>query len=204
MSDLKQIFESRRSVNFFDKTKNIDNSTLHNIIDLAVTTPSAFNLQPWSIIAVKSEEAKQKLFNQANKQPKFLEAPVTLIIIGDRNGFRPENPIWGDMEKMAGKEKTEGYQKFAAYLYGSTPDRKTKFAESNAGLLAMSIMYAAKYYGVDSHAASGIDFEGIKKEFNIEGENEVVMLISLGYFDQSQTLYPRARRFGYKDIVKEV
>lgn len=204
MTDLKQIFEARRSVNFFDKTKKLDANVLEKIINLAVTAPSAFNLQPWGIIAVKSEEAKQRLFEQANKQPKFLEAPVTLIITGNRAGYDASNPIWVDMEQMLGKEKADGYKQFAAFLYGSTPERKIKFAESNAGLLAMSIMYVAKYYGVDSHAASGVDFEGIKKEFNIEGENEVVMLISLGYLDEKNTLYPRGRRLGYKEIVKEV
>jgi putative NAD(P)H nitroreductase len=204
MTDLKQIFEARRSVNFFDTTKTLTDGVLEKIIDLAVTAPSAFNLQPWGIIAVKSAEAKQKLFDQANKQPKFLEAPVTLIITGNRAGYDESNPIWADYEKMLDKEKANGYKQFAAFLYGSTPERKIKFAESNAGLLAMSIMYAAKYYGVDSHAASGVDFEGVKKEFNIEGENEVVMLISLGHFDETKTLYPRARRLGYKDLVKEV
>lgn len=204
MIDLKQIFEARRAVNFFDTTKILSEGVLENIIDLAVTAPSAFNLQPWGIIAVKSAEAKQKLFDLSNKQDKILEAPVTLIITGNRAGFDGSNPIWADFENMLGKEKADGYKKFAAYLYGSTTERKIKFAESNASLLAMSIMYSAKYYGVDSHPASGLDFEGIKKEFNIEGENEVVMIICLGYFDETKTLYPRSRRFGYKELVKEV
>jgi putative NAD(P)H nitroreductase len=204
MTDLKQIFEARRAVNFFDTTKNLPDGVLEKIINLAVLAPSAFNLQPWGIIAVKSAEAKQKLFDQSNKQPKILEAPVTLIITGNRAGYDESNPIWVDFENLLGKEKADGYKQFAAFLYGSTPDRKIKFAESNAGILAMSIMYAAKYYGVDSHPASGVDFDGIKKEFNIEGEHEVVMIISLGFLDETKTLYPRMRRLGYKELVKEV
>ncbi len=204
MTDLKQIFEARRAVNFFDTKKNLSEEVLEKIINLAVTAPSAFNLQPWGIIAVKSTEAKQKLFDLSNKQPKILEAPVTLVITGNRAGYDESNPIWADFESMLGKEKADGYKQFAASLYGSTLERKVKFAESNAGLLAMSIMYAAKYYGVDSHPASGVDFDGIKKEFNIEGENEVVMIICLGYFDQTKTLYPRSRRFDYKELVKEI
>ena len=65
-------------------------------------------------------------------------------------------------------------------------------------------MYAAKYYGVESHAMSGVDFEGIKKEFNVDGEKEVVMLITLGYFDEEQALYPRSKRKLYDEVVKEV
>ncbi|HEX9063311.1 MAG TPA: nitroreductase family protein [Clostridia bacterium] len=204
MTDLKQIFEERRSINFFNKEKKLEDGLLEKIIDTAATAPSAFNLQPWSVIVVKSEEGKKKLFENGNKQPKFLEAPVTLIITGDRAGYSKDNPMWAEFEKLAGRERTEGAQQFAEFLYGSTPERKIKFAESNAGLLSMSIMYAAKYYGVDSHPASGVDFEGLKKAFDIEGENEVVMLICLGYFDETKTLYPRQKRLGYKEIAREV
>lgn len=60
----------------------------------------------------------------------------------------------------------------------------------------MSIMYAAKAYDVESHPMSGIDFDGIRKEFEIDENKTVVMTIALGYLDESKTLYPRAYRKG--------
>ncbi|HBF39059.1 MAG TPA: nitroreductase [Firmicutes bacterium] len=205
MTDLKEVFEARRSVNFFDKQKGLDEQVLQNIINLATLAPSAFNLQPWQIIAVKTDEAKKRLYPLASNQPKILDAPVTLIIIGDRAGYEKDNPAWSDLEKMLGnKEALEKTQQFAYALYGTTPERKIKFAESNAGLLAASIMYAAKYFGVESHAMSGIDFEGIHKEFKLGTDKEVVMLIALGYFDESKTLYPRRFRKNFKDMVQVV
>lgn len=204
MQDLKQVFEERRSVNFFDSTKKIDPSVLAKIINLAALAPSAFNLQPWQLIVVKSEEAKKKLFPLSNNQLKILEAPVTLIVIGDPAGYSKDNPIWAELERMGSKEALEKAQNFAFTLYGSTPERKLKFAENNASLFAASIMYAAKYFGVDSHPMSGIDFEGIKEAFNIRGENEVVMLIALGYFDDTKTLYPRRYRKKYAELTQEV
>lgn len=205
MKDLKQVYEERRSVNFFNTTNNFDDKILENIIDLASTAPSAFNLQPWELIAVRSDQAKKRLYPLTNNQQKILDAPVTLIIIGDRAGYDKNNPAWVELEKMLGnKEALVNTQEFARALYGSTPERKIKFAESNAGILAASIMYAAKYYGVDSHPMSGIDFEGIKQEFNIDGEKEVVMLIALGYFDESKTLYPRRHRKNFAEMVRVI
>lgn len=204
--DLKNVFEERRSVNFFDKNKPLDGKVLNDIINMAVLAPSAFNLQPWSIIAVKSDKAKERLFKVANSQPKIKEAPVTLILVGDKNGFDKSNSAWDDLLLLMGgnKESFEKTQGFAAYLYGSTEEDKLKFAESNTGLLAMSIMYAAKYYGVESHAMSGMDFEGVKKEFGLDENKTVVMLISLGYFDESMKLYQRRKRKGYDEIVTEL
>ncbi len=203
--DLKKVFEERRSVNFFNPERKIGEDILQNIINLAVLAPSAFNLQPWEIIAVESDEAKEKLFPLASNQPKIKEAPITLIVVGDLEGYKPENPAWAELGNMLNnKEALENYQKYAHSLYGTSEERKVKFAESNAGLLAMSIMYAAKYYGVESHAMSGIDFEGIKKAFSLGESKTVVMLIALGYFDEARELYPRRSRKGYLDIVKKV
>jgi nitroreductase len=204
--ELKQVYETRRAINFFDPNKEIDANTLKEIINLAVLAPSAFNLQPWEIIAVKSNEAKAKLHNLANSQPKVLEAPVTLIIVGDKNGYDQSNTIWEHTLKAMGgnKEAVEGAQNAAAFLYGSSEERKIKFAESNAGLIAMSIMYAAKFYGVESHPMSGIDFDGIRKEFGLDEKKTVVMVIALGYLAEGKTPYPRGYRKGYDEIVTEV
>lgn len=197
----KTIFTNRRSVNFFDPKKPISEALLKEIIDLGVNAPSAFNLQPWEVIAVVSEEGKKKLFDVAFNQPKILEAPATLLIVADYEGYSASNKEWDVMKSMMGEEAVNGYIGFAANLYGSTPERKIKFAESNAGLLAMSIMYAAEAHGVNSHAMSGIDFEGIKREFNLKPNQEVVMAITLGYFDEEKQLYPRRKRLGFEEIV---
>lgn len=203
--DLQKVFEERRSVNFFNPERKLPDELLRKIINLASLTPSAFNLQPWEIIAVKSETAKERLFPLTNNQPKIKNAPVTLIIIGDLKGYEPENPLWDEMKVMLNDEEAlAGYKHFAKEIYGSSEVRKYKFAESNAALLAMSIMYAAKHYSVDSHPISGIDFEGIKKEFNLGQGKTVVMLIALGYFDDSKTLYPRRKRKKYSELVKEI
>jgi len=94
-----------------------------------------------------------------------------------------------------------GAKEAAAFLYGSSDDRKLKFAESNAGLLSMAIMIAAKEYGVDSHPMSGIDFDGIHKEFSLKEEESAVMTIGLGYYDTSKELYPRRPRRLFDEIA---
>lgn len=205
MTDVKTILEERRSVNFFDPERPLSPQTLKDIINLAVLAPSAFNLQPWRILVAKTPEAKQRVFNNAMHQPKVLEAPVTLAIIGDRKGFSPDNPSWTQLANLLqDDEKVKGLQGFAHKLYGTSAESGVKFAESNAALLAMSIMIAAKHYGVDSHAMSGVDFDGFKKEFALADHEDVVMLITLGYFDQSKTLYPRSSRRQYDEIATEI
>lgn len=201
--DTTTLFNKRRSVNHFDKNKSIDETLLKEIIDMAVLAPSAFNLQPWRIIAVKSDASKQQLLGLANNQEKVADASVTLIIIGDKEGYAETNPVWDEMlVSVGGKDEiVTGAQQTAAFLYGSSAERKIKFAESNAGLLAMSLMIAAKEKEVDSHPMSGIDFDGIHQTYGLKESETVVMLISLGYFDASKQLYPRRPRRLFEEMT---
>lgn len=191
--DFKELAEKRRSIGHFDSKGNIKEDVLRKIMELAVLSPSAYNFQPWNILAVKSDENKKKLYDLGGKQQKILDASITLILIGDRNGYNIHNPVWKDIREKLGEDKMEKILAANERLYGSTEERKIKFGEVNTGLFAMSIMYAAQYYGLNSHPVGGIDFEGIKRDFDIKGEKEVVMLICLGYFDESKTLKPRKK-----------
>ncbi|MEI8203152.1 MAG: nitroreductase family protein [Bacteroidota bacterium] len=204
--ETKTLLNERRSVNFFDNTKELDNNKIKEIVNLAVLAPSAFNLQPWRIIVVKSKEGKEKLLKLANNQEKITDASVTLILIGNKEGYNDANPVWAEMLNSVGgnQDMVNGAKQAAAYLYGTSDERKLKFAESNVGLLAMSLMIAAKEMGVDSHPMSGIDFDGIHKEFGLAESETVVMAITLGYYDTTKALYPRRPRLQFEEIASIV
>ncbi|SMD09270.1 nitroreductase family protein [Sporomusa malonica] len=203
--DFKELAEARRSVNFFDPEKPLDDLTLKQIINLAVLAPSCFNVQPWQILAVKSKEKREEIYNTACKQPKIVEAPVVLAVIGNKNGYRRDNPIWDEKIKLgyATPEAVEGSVSYADTVLFPENEQKVAFAASNSALLAMSIMYAAKYYGVDSHPMIGFDEPKLRAFFGLPDNQLITMLICLGYFDQSKSLYPRQKRYTYDQIVKE-
>lgn len=200
----QQIMNERRSVNFFDSSRAISDEQVKAIVDLAVLAPSAFNLQPWRIIAVKSQEAKEKLQPLAFNQPKISEAPVTLILVANREAYEASNPVWDHMKAAIGEDATKRAMESAGFLYGTSEERKIKFSESNTGILAMAIMAAAKEQGIDSHPMSGMDFGGIKAAFELKPQEDVVMLIALGYHDQSKELYPRGYRRDSAEIMEWV
>lgn len=202
--DGKDMFKKRRAVKYFNPDKPLDDNLLKEIINLAVLAPSSFNLQPWEIVVIKASEYKIKLYEEACKQPRVLDAPVTLAIIGNTQGFKRDNPIY-DIKRENGL-KEDIIQRIVKNseknLYG-TQEKRIAFAVRNASLLAMSIMYAAKLFGVDTHPMIGFDETKVKEIFNIKGEKLVVLLISMGYRDESKNLRPRERRFKYHEIAIE-
>ena len=202
--EFDKLLSERRSATFFDPNKDLDMKLLEEIIDRATLAPSCFNTQPWEIVVIKSKEAREELFEKACKQPKVVDAPVTLAIIGKRNGYERENPIWDEKIKN-GSIDEKGLKDILSFCDSSlfaTLDQKTAYAVRNSSLLAMSIMYTAYDMGVASHPMIGFDEGQVKKLYNIEDEMVVTMLISMGYPDESKTLYPREKRFTFKEISK--
>lgn len=204
--DAKTIFNDRRAVGSFDTSKKVAQSVIKDIVDMAVLAPSAFNLQPWRIIVVQSDEKKQSLYELANKQDKVLEASANLILVGNKEGYSTRNPVWNEFYETVGKneEVLKATQGAAAYLYGSSDEGKLKFAESNVGLFGMALIIAAKEHGVDTHPMSGLDFGGIHKAFDLAPEEVVVMNIAIGYAKTDAAKHPRRARRGFEDIATTV
>jgi nitroreductase len=201
---IRELNLSRRAINHYNKDLELDMVLVKRIISDSFQAPSTYNLQPWKLIMVKSAEAKEKLYNLSYKQAKILEAPLTLIIIGDKEGYNSDNSMWKEPFEKNGEEATNKLIENVKELYGKTEKSKLKFAESHGGLLAMNLMYLFKGNGIDASPMSGIEFEKIKKEFNLKETEEVVMLLAIGYQDESISLATKRRRKAYEEVVTEL
>jgi len=201
MMEVAKALESRRAVNFFDAGKDIDESLIKQIYDMAKLAPTSFNLHPWKIVLVHDAEWKSKLRAAAFDQPKVTEAPYVAILLGDKKAYEKMDPVITDMvEKgFAKEENREMLKGMAKGLYGG--DNERAFAGRNIGLFAMAFMLAAESLGVSTHPMDGFDAAAVRSNFNIPEDYEIVMLVALGYFDKSKTLLPRASRPDFDEAV---
>jgi len=205
--DFNHVINGRRAVNFFDTTKDVPDSLVKQVIEMAAKSPSSFNLQPWSLIALTKKEDKLRLQQHAMNQPKVSEAPVTFIVLGDRRGWADDNPFvertFQEMIKAgaATEDSRDWFSGARKKLYGGNDETQLAFACKNAGFFAMSLMLAAKSLGLDTHPMDGFDHEAVKKEFMIPDHYWVPVLIAMGYFDTSKELAPPKWRKSVDDIL---
>jgi nitroreductase len=201
------VLKSRRSVNFFDLTKPVSPKQLRELLELAAKVPSSFNLQPWNVVAVTDPDKKKALRQVAWDQPKVEEAPVVLIVLGDRDGWKPGNPTlernFAEFVKlgMFKPEQRDWFLGACNNLYGETPEQQQAFACKNAGFFAMALMFAARELGLHSHPMDGFDHEAVRKLFKIPANYWIPLLLAVGHFDQSKTLYPPKWRKSFDEIV---
>lgn len=201
------ITKKRRSINFFDPDKKVEDDQLNQIIEMAARTPSSFNLQPWNLMILKDPAEKERLKKLAWDQPKVVEAPVVFIVLGDRNGWKEGQPFfeknWNEMLAAGGmqEEQRDWFLDATRTLYGRNQDAQQAFAAKNAGFFAMSLMYAATDLGLETHAMDGFDHDAVKKEFNIPDHYWVPLLIAVGHKKPGLELLPPKWRKTKEDIV---
>lgn len=205
--DFIDVINNRRSVNFFDPDKEVPDETLKAMIETAAKAPSSFNLQPWCLIVLRDQEEKMKLRKLAWDQPKVTEAPVTLIVLADRDGWKEGHRfVEKNFQEMikAGAMIEDQRQWFAdarVSLYGSNEEKQQAFACKNTGFFAMALMLAAKNMGLDTHPMDGFDHEEVRKEFNIPDKYWIPLLLAVGHFKEDQELAPAKWRKTYDEIV---
>ena len=205
--DFKDVINERRAVNFFDQEKPVSDDLLKELVEMAAKVPSGFNLQPWSLIVLKDEAEKMRLRKLAWDQPKVSEAPITLIVLADRDGWKKGHPFFEKNFKemvSSGSMKEDQYDWFVNAcegLYGETPEKEQAFACKNTGFLGMGLMLAAKHLGLDTHPMDGFEHEGVREAFNIPENYWIPLLLAVGYFDRTKHLHPPKWRKSFEEIV---
>ncbi|MBI5589087.1 MAG: nitroreductase family protein [Deltaproteobacteria bacterium] len=205
--DFKDVMYQRRAVNFFDPEQPVSEALLRELIETASNAPSSFNLQPWNLIVLKDAESKERLKKLAWNQPKVGEAPVVLIVLADRNGWKEGHAVvernFQELVRAGAmtEDKREWFLGACGGLYGASEERQQAFACKNAGFFAMSLMLAAKNLGLDTHPMDGFDLEGVRNAFHIPDNFWIPLLLAVGYFNKDKELVLPKWRKSHADIV---
>src|SRR2546430_17735955 len=77
-----EAIERQKTTNLYDASKSIPDDEIRELVRLATFSPTAFHLQNWRFIAVRSPEAKARLRAVAADQPKGTAGDVTFIMGG--------------------------------------------------------------------------------------------------------------------------
>ena len=178
MADIMEIIKQRRSIRkYLDKP--ISEAVLTDILEAVKWSPSWANTQCWEVVVVKDTTVKEHL--QSTLMPKnpasvaVVKAPVVLA--------------------LCGKLKSAGFYKDTA---------TTKFGDwfmFDLGLATQSICLAAQGKGLGTVVIGAFDHNKANEALKTPEGHDVVVLIPLGYPDQSPSAPKRKEisEFTHKD-----
>ena len=184
MSDsIKSLIESRVSTGLYDTSRKLSDEIVTELVRLATRAPSAYNLQNWRFIAVRSAEAKQRLKSAAYDQPQVLDAQVTFIVCGRlaaHEGLADALQPTVDAG-IFGQEMLENWVVAASEGHKNNLNKQRDEAFRSASLAAMTLMLAAESMGLSTGPMSGFDPAAVSDAFGLTDKDIPVMLITAGY-----------------------
>ncbi|WP_427772483.1 nitroreductase family protein [Comamonas thiooxydans] len=175
------LIEQRISANRFDDSHSLADAEIARLVQLATRAPTAYNLQNWRFIAVRTPAAKARLRALAQDQAKVQEAAVCFIVCG----------VLADPEALAERLQpfvnggfmpaamAQGWLQAAQQQYASAQAVRDEALRS-ASFGAMTLMHAAQAMGLASCAMTGFDAEGVAASFGLAREEVPVMLVTVG------------------------
>ncbi len=175
------LIEQRVSVNRFDASHTLSDAEIKELTRLATRAPTAYNLQNWRFIAVRTPETKAQLQRLAHGQAKVLDAAVTFIICGQLpdHAALPERLAPFIEAGFMPADMASGWQEGARAQYAN-PQTARDEAVRSATLGAATLIFAAEALGLVSGPMVGFNAESVAHEFGL-GPNEVpVMLVAVG------------------------
>ena len=194
--EFSNIVQERRSVKSYDTENSISDAELKELFGEVILTPSSFNLQHWTFIAVKESEQKKKLKEAAWGQQQVEDCSVAILVCGKLDAYKDAPEIY----KNAPKEVQEGLLPMINNFYEGKEQLQRDEAIRSASLAAMTLMYAAKNRGWATGPMIGFDPVETSKLLQLSSAYIPVMLLVLGY----QKIEPRPRdtRRPIEEIVR--
>lgn len=179
--EILNLIEMRFSANLFDASQGISDQEIETMVGYAIRAPTAYNLQNWRFVAVRSPDAKMRLRAVAFDQPKVTDAAVAFIIIGilpDPDVVVTRLTPTVDAAIMS-RDMAERWGDGARTLYAD-PAMARDEAVRSATFGAATLMFAASALGFVSGPMVGFDPEGVRRDFGLADDELPVMLLAVG------------------------
>jgi nitroreductase len=190
--------QDRRAEKIFDPAVVISAEEVSRLVQTAILSPTAFNLQNWRIVQVKDPALRQKIREVAWNQDKVTDASLLFVLCADLNAWSKQpSRYWAGAPQMYQDmliPAIDGY-------YRDKPQVQRDEAMRSCGLLAMSIMLLAQEQGWHSCPMDGFDFDVVGKLINLPDDHVVSMMIAVGR--RSQESFPRTGKLPLDEIFIE-
>lgn len=180
--DTLSLIAQRSSINRFDPTHVLDDASIVSLVENATQAPSAYNMQNWRFIAVRSAAQKARLCAMAYGQKKVEEASVTFIVCGQ---LQPHRGLRAALQPFleaghADAATVDAMVGSATRVYEGQPQMQRDEAIRSGALAAMTLMLAAQAMDLVSGPMIGFDPQQVAQGFGLGADEIPVMLVTVG------------------------
>jgi nitroreductase len=188
--------KQRRSVKHFDPAHKMANEEFKHLIDHAILSPSAFNLQHWRIVRVSDPAQRQAVREAAYDQPQMTDASEVLVLCMDLKTWDKEPAQYWN---HTGPEVTDFMVQSITGYYQENLQAQRDEGMRSCSILSMALMLMAQEMGYDSCPMDGFDFAKVGQIINMPQDHEICLILTIG--KALQAPHPKGGQLSIDDVV---
>lgn len=172
-----EAIRARRAVKHYDPEHRFSDEEFAQLMDLALQAPTSFNIQNWRFVRVADPALRQELRAAAFDQAQVTDASLLFVLCADLESWQKEpQRYWRD----APPEVAEMLLGMLAGFYQDKDQLKRDEAMRSVGIVAQTLMLAAKDMGYDSCPMIGFDAEKVAELIGLPDDHAVGMMLTIG------------------------
>lgn len=193
--DVKQAIRTRRSIKHYDPSHEMTEAEVQELMEYAILSPTAFNIQHWRFIRIQDKAKRQQIFEAAWGQAQVVDASMLLVLCADLNAWekQPER-YWRNAPQAAQDAILPAIENYYANHHQGQRDECVR----SASIAAMNLMLTARAMDYDTCPMDGFDFDKVAKIINLPHDHIIVMMITVG--KKLQDARPRAGQIPLEEV----
>jgi nitroreductase len=194
--DTLTAIEQRRSVKHYDASFVMPEEDAKTLLQLAMLSPTSFNMQNWRFVWVQNAEKREALKAAAWGQAQVTDASIVLLLCANLNAAttNPER-YWS----LAPQAVQEMIVPMLGQFYTDNPTLQRDEAMRSIGIAAQTLMVAAKAMGYDSCPMVGYDPTKVAEIINLPEDHVIGMMLTIG--KAAQPAKARSGQLPYEEVI---
>lgn len=194
--DTLDAIEHRRSIKHYDPGHVMPPDDEKRLLELAMLSPTAFNIQNWRFVVVKDADLRKQIRAVAWDQAQVTDASLLIVLCADLKAWAHDAPRYW---KNAPQEVQDILVPAIEQYYAGKPQVERDEAMRSCGIAAQTLMLAANAMGYDACPMDGFDYDAVGKLIQLPEDHTVAMFVVIG--KGTQRSWPRPGQLPMSDVV---
>lgn len=187
---------SRRAIKQYDPAFTLSETEKDELLKAALYAPSAFNLQHVRLVEVSDPQLRAQIREVGWGQAQMTDASMLVVICAQVDSWEKNaRRVWDGapvevQDYMAGAIDT---------YYRGKPQVQRDETMRSCGLVAQTLMLAARGKGLDSCPMDGFDFDAVAELIKLPDNHVIGLMVAIG--KGTVQAKPRVGKLPYEQVI---
>jgi nitroreductase len=193
---VNEAVRTRRSVKAFDAGHRMPEETFRTLMEHAILSPTAFNIQNWRFVRVTDPGQRRAIRAVAWDQAQVTDASELLVLCFDNQAWaREPRRYWAN----AAAEVQDFLLPALDAYYRDKPQIQRDEGMRSCGMAGQTIMLMARELGYDSCPMDGFDYAAVGELIGLPPGYDIAFMIAIG--KRTREAFPRSGQLQLDEVL---